>query len=286
MTKTIVLGASGLLGQPLAQHLKAEGHDVLGIARSNSDHSLDLVDQTALVEFLSRHQPELIINCAAMVDLAECEHEPGRSWAINAEAVATLGQWSQQSGARLIQISTDQFFNYGGRAPHSETDLVQLVNRYARQKFAGEAFAATAPNSVVIRTNLVGFRNWSRPTFGEWVVQEIRSQTQLTLFDDVFFSAISAKQLALYVAMLAASKERGIFNIGSSEVFSKKEFIVAVSKGMGIPLNRPLTGTGASLVPRRAGQTGLDVTKFQNSFKVKLPDLSEVVDSFLKGAVN
>src|SRR5690606_5286510 len=58
------------------------------------------------------------------------------------------------AGARLIHISTDYVFGYGGTRPYTEDDMPAPLSVYAASKLAGEhLIAAECPNHCIVRTS-------------------------------------------------------------------------------------------------------------------------------------
>src|SRR3989338_815561 len=166
--KTLLLGSTGLLGPSVAREAYRRSHVLLDAARREASITLDIADNQALRSLLDEENPDLVINCAALVNVELCESDPTLAWHVNARPLAFLAEWSRTTGGRLLHVSTDHYFTEGGAAPHAETAPISLVNEYARTKFAAEAFALTAPNALVLRTSIVGIRGWENPTLAEW----------------------------------------------------------------------------------------------------------------------
>ena len=132
-----------------------------------------------------------------MTDLAACEADPAAAYAVNARAVAILAESCRTHGCRLVQVSTDHYFTGDGAGLHDERSPVRFLNDYARSKFAGEAFALSLPNALVLRTNITGFRGWpDKPTFAEWSFTTITQGMPITLFDDSDTSTMDAHGFA------------------------------------------------------------------------------------------
>ena len=106
----LVLGATGSLGCAVMAELDRRCWSGVGAARSDAEERLDVTNLTSLEALLTRTAPDAVINCAAMVELAACETDPGGAYAVNARPVARLAEWAQATGRPLVQVSTDQFF--------------------------------------------------------------------------------------------------------------------------------------------------------------------------------
>lgn len=65
--KILITGAHGFIGQ-YAVKLLGENHEVIDSARSSATCILDLSDTKSITKALQEHQPEVIINCAGVVE--------------------------------------------------------------------------------------------------------------------------------------------------------------------------------------------------------------------------
>ncbi|QJX47417.1 dTDP-4-dehydrorhamnose reductase [Hymenobacter taeanensis] len=135
MSKIIVFGASGQLGQCLQHVAKEKGiTDIVFLPEEQANILKPEVLQAAFAE----HQPAYCINCAAYtaVDKAEDEVELARQ--INRDGVANLSKLCGEFGTTLIQISTDFVFAGTGNEPLTETDEAEPISVYGLTKLEGE----------------------------------------------------------------------------------------------------------------------------------------------------
>lgn len=272
MTDLLVLGATGMVGQAVVRAARARDVDVVGVARSGGDLKADLLVDDELRRVVSDVRAPLVINCAALVNHTQAEEDPALAYALNARLVGVLAEAARD--ARIVHVSTDQFWTGDGDAKHAEDAPVRLVNEYARSKFAGEAFALTAPDALVVRTNVTGLRgDAGRPTFIEWVFGALEAGEDLKLFDDFYTSTMAAPDLADALLDLIAGDARGLLNVASSEVSHKQRFILAVAAAMGLPEPPHEVASVVGLWPPRAESLGLDVSRAEAVLQRPLPDL-------------
>lgn len=276
----VILGSSGMLGQALIRSAKSKNIEVLGVARSNADIKLDVLNFNKLVIFLRKNKPKVIINCIAITDLIFCENNIESAYLINANFVDRLANICRELDIYLIHISTDHYFIDDGRKKHDETAKVFLVNNYAKTKFAGEQFALSYPNSLVIRTNILGFRNRGTLTFVEWVLSSLRENNEIRVFDDFYTSGIDIYNLSEIILSCIKLPIFGLFNIASSEVYSKAEFIKKLCKIFNYNEVNFISDSVFSIPGlRRAESLGLDINKIESIQSIKMPYLDDVIDS-------
>jgi dTDP-4-dehydrorhamnose reductase len=279
-SKAVVIGSTGLLGQALNVAAVARGVRPVGIARRGADYNVDATDPVRLRQVLDHVRPTLIINAAAQVSLDACEKDRGSAYLINAGIVASLADYCQESAARLCLISTDHYFSGNGPALHDEKYPVLLLNEYARTKFAGESFALSNPNGLVVRTNIVGYRNWpNQPTFVEWAIGELTSQRPMTLFDDFYTSSIDVKSFSNALFDLLENDVSGLFNLAARTSCSKLGFVSLLAERFGLSTSNCRAGSVRSLAGiRRAESLGLDVSYAESVLGYKLPDTAAVIN--------
>lgn len=261
-------------------------HQVVGAARSGADVTLDITDIHALDAALATLNPQGVINCAAMVDLPTCEANPLLAYGVNARPLTVLAAWSQRTARPLVHISTDQMFVLNdGRAAHDEDAPVQLIHEYARSKFAGEAFALTASNALVVRTNMAASQpGRGKTSIAAWALDVFARRAPLTLFTDYYCSTIDADALAEAVLELVDVGVRGRINVAAREVFSKAEFLRALAAAAGVDLDWADEGSAEGLSPRRAVHVGLDVARAEAALGRRLPSLAQVASTLVRAA--
>lgn len=151
--KTIITGASGLLGREIYRIFKNAGHKPTGTAFSRSTNELqklDLTDFDAVTNFIKEFQPELVIHSAAERKPDVCSEHPDSATELNVAATKNLAELSNRYGFQLIYISTDYVFD-GTSAPYSIEATTNPLNFYGKTKLAGEECVLKYPNNISLR---------------------------------------------------------------------------------------------------------------------------------------
>ncbi|WP_333667291.1 SDR family oxidoreductase [Parvibaculum sp.] len=279
--KLLLLGSTGLLGRAVAEEARLRGHALREAARRNAEITLDIADEQALREVLAAENPDMVFNCAALTDIEACERNPLDAWSTNARPLAFLAAWARESGGKLIHVSTDQYFTEGGREAHDEMTPVSLVNEYARTKFAGEAFALTAANALVLRTSIVGIRGSEKQTLAEWAIDVALNDRPAQLFADAWSSSIDVGSFARAAFDMAEAEMSGLYNLAAGEVYTKEDFVREIARQLERKLTAATSGSVRGLATTRAHCLGLDVTRAETLLGRRLPELPEVVASVL-----
>ena len=147
--KILITGGKGMLGRTLQKEL-AE-HEI--VVADLPDW--DITDDTGFVAKVGEVKPDLIIHCAAMTKVDDCEAKRDLAFKLNEEGSRNVALAAKACGARLFAISTDYVFS--GEPPRepwawSETDIPRPRTVYGASKFAGEQMIQMIlPEAVIIR---------------------------------------------------------------------------------------------------------------------------------------
>ncbi len=120
MRKVVITGSNGLLGQTLVNLLleDKENYEVIGFSQGKNRSerfdfqyvSIDITNKVLLHKKLANHNPNVIINTAAMTNVDACEDDKENCDALNVNAVRYLKEYSEENNTHLIHISSD--FNF------------------------------------------------------------------------------------------------------------------------------------------------------------------------------
>lgn len=146
----LVTGAGGMLARDLLARLADDGTPAADLDRA----ALDITEPGAVRDALAVHQPAVVVNCAAWTAVDDAEAEEDRALAVNGTGPRVLAEACRESGAVLLQISTDYVFAGDGVLPYAEDAPVAPRSAYGRTKLAGEqAVLSVLPErGYVVRT--------------------------------------------------------------------------------------------------------------------------------------
>ncbi|HPB71395.1 MAG TPA: dTDP-4-dehydrorhamnose reductase [Phycicoccus sp.] len=143
----LVAGAHGMLGQDLCAVLEAAGHEVTPADLPG----LNILAPEQCREQVAGH--DIVANCAAYTAVDAAEAQEGTAFAVNAVGAANLARAAADTGAAMVQISTDYVFAGDATTPYAEDAPLAPVSAYGRTKAAGEwAVRSLCPRSWVVRT--------------------------------------------------------------------------------------------------------------------------------------
>jgi dTDP-4-dehydrorhamnose reductase len=241
--RILITGANGLLGQALVRHLgQDQEYDVLATARDDAPRfdggsggytPLDVTQPDAVENVFADFAPNVVINCAAMSDVAECDENRNEAWAVNARAVKRLAKHCRETRARLVQVSSDFVFN-GKRGPYDEDARPDPVNYYGRTKLAGENAVREAGRSnwAIVRTVLLygTGQHLGRSNVVLWMIDELSKGNQLHIVDDQYRTPTHVDDLASGIERLIDREKTGIYHISGRELVSIYELACMVAE--------------------------------------------------------
>ena len=147
--KILITGGKGMLGRTLQKELAEHELVVADLPE------WDITDGDAFLAKTLEAAPDLVIHCAAMTKVDDCEAKRDLAFRLNEDGSRNVAVACKSCGARLIAISTDYVFS--GEPPHepwawSETDIPRPRTVYGASKFAGEQMIQMIlPEAVIVR---------------------------------------------------------------------------------------------------------------------------------------
>ena len=265
MLKIWIVGAAGQLGMAINQVL-----DPLEVEIFNTDQEeLDITHTDEVLNFGEINRPDVIINCAGVVDVELCEANPELAYRVNALGARNLSIVARKVGAKIVQLSTDDVFDGLSKVPYSEFDDTNPKTVYGRSKRAGENYVKEFTHKhFVVRSNWVyGEGN----NFVNNVLAAAKEGRELPVASDQFGSPTSAKDLARLILHLIKTNEYGTYHVTCQGVCSRYEFAQEILKLAGME-------TGLRSVPTAESQLSSERPAYAvlDNFILRIIDLYQM----------
>jgi dTDP-4-dehydrorhamnose reductase len=213
VTRWLITGAGGMLGRDLVSALNQADHDVTGLAHRD----LDVTDESAVHTALRQHRPDIVVNCAAWTRVDDAEKHEEEALAVNGHGASHVAAACADSGARLVQISSDYVFGGDTQRPYSERDAARPRTAYGRTKLAGEqaALRQLPGTGYVVRTAwLYGAHG---PNFVRTIMRLERERPSIDVVDDQLGQPTWTVDLAHGIIALERSQAAaGVYHASSS----------------------------------------------------------------------
>jgi dTDP-4-dehydrorhamnose reductase len=145
--RILITGGKGMLGRTLLRHWEKEHTCFIADLPE-----ADLTNEQTLETLFATTQPEVVVHCAAMTQVDQCELNPNRAFLLNETLTANVARATNACGARLIAISTDYVFSGDHTSERNETDPTNPLTVYGASKLAAEKAVRThCPNHIIAR---------------------------------------------------------------------------------------------------------------------------------------
>ncbi|XP_072256915.1 methionine adenosyltransferase 2 subunit beta isoform X2 [Pyxicephalus adspersus] len=261
--RALITGATGLLGRAVYREFKDNNWHVVGCGYSRARprfEYLNLLDTSAVKEFVCEFKPHVIVHCAAERRPDIVENHPDSATRLNVEASANLAKEAAAAGAFLIYISSDYVFD-GSNPPYREDSVPNPLNLYGKTKLEGERVVLqNCDNAAVLRVPVL---------YGD--VEKLEESAVTILFDKVQFSNKSAnmdhwqQRFPTYVKDVAnvcfqlsekkmqeSSLIKGIYHWSGNEQMTKYEIACAMADAFNLPSShlRQITDEPVGATPR------------------------------------
>ncbi|MFC1856959.1 SDR family oxidoreductase [Thermodesulfobacteriota bacterium] len=287
--KLLITGVSGMLGSNLAYYFR-DKYRVLGTYNSHPVKipgveigPCNMTVPKNIKPILTQWRPDIIIHCAGMTNVDECEKDKEAAKEINVLATRHLVGQIIHKETKLVYISSDSVYD-GVSGNHSEDDVIAPLNYYGLSKYEGEQESLKRENTLVLRTNIFGWNIQEKQSLGEWVLDNLKAGNRIQGFTDAYFSTMYTMEVARVIDCALQVNLTGLYNCGSCDSCSKCEFAFKIAERFGFDQARikSISIDDFKFVAHRGKRLTMDVSKIQNDLEISIPTICQSIDGFFK----
>lgn len=297
MSRVLITGAGGFIGQHLSLALLKSGWTVRGMGRSTQPSLLNdvewmtgnILDQSFVERALDG--VEAVVHLACLT-LGQSASDPLNASRMNTEGTLKVLEAVRKTGVqRFVFASTSQV--YGGRAslPNREADLPHPDSAYAASKYSAEVWCEAyrrmfALPIVILRLfNVYGLSadGTPRPTVETIFLRQVKEEIQPVITGSPQsgrdFIHIDDVTRAIEMALSGADWE-GPLNIGTGVMTTLMELMHLAAKMYGKPLEPTIMETDEPMYCLCADQTlAARLLSFQTKIKLEngLDDIAAAI---------
>ncbi len=274
----LITGSYGQLGKAVLAEAQTRGFS----AEGRDVDTIDITDRDAVMSWITKARPRIVVNCAAYTAVDDCEQHEDEARRVNATAVAHLADACNTSGSKLIQISTDYVFDGTASTPYREDDPVAPASAYGRTKLLGEQAARGADDHLIVRTA------WLYGLGGRHFVGAIERQIeagnrQLRVVADQFGSPTFCDDLAAAILDLTAVGATGTVHAVNSGITSWHGFATEIVRLLEARVEVVPVATDEFPRPaRRPAYSGLDTSRIEALIGRRLPDWQDALTRYFE----
>ena len=218
MKKIWITGAEGHIGTALLDLLEGVEYQLL----PTDIEEVDITKIDEVTQFVHVNRPDVVINCAGMTDVQECENNVDEAYRVNAIGVRNVALAANEVNAKVIEISTDDVFDKESRVPYNEFDNVHPRTIYGKSKEAGEKILTQLLNRfVIIRSSWIyGIGR----DFVDEVLRNVGQGKTMEVPNNQYAAPTSAKELAKVIRYFIDNEEYGLYHVVCPGSCSRYEF--------------------------------------------------------------
>jgi dTDP-4-dehydrorhamnose reductase len=193
--KILLTGGSGTLGNAIIQ---------CGLFKKiyyPSSKQLNILNYKELKKFIYKNKISLIIHCAAMARIKECEKNISKAIDVNIRGTLNIVKSINKKKIKLIYISTDAVYP-SIKGNYSESDPIKPYNVYGWTKVAGEFLVKILDKYLIIRTR---FFNKDK------ILYKYSA-------NNIYSSSMEVNKLVLIIYKLIKKKISGTINVGEKKI--------------------------------------------------------------------
>ena len=276
--KIVVLGCNGQVGYTLSHDFDTI-HNIYPLSKEIAD----VTDREQLRDVCKLINPDIIINCAAIVDLKRANDEPGLATKVNSLGAMNVSHIAVELNARLIHFSTDYVFDGFKNRTYTEEDATNPINIYGQSKQWGEKLIQNnMENYIILRTSWVyGGRMGSN--FYTRLMNNYEKGNTIKVVSDEISSPTYVETIAECVEKVIMNDDaKGIYHICDRGYTSRYEYAKKVFSLLNKPVEViPCKSEEMNGIITRPLYTPLDTNKFENDFNYTFKSWEERLEEFV-----
>lgn len=219
MIKIWIVGSGSQVGTAINEVIDPMEAEILNTDKDE----LDITDTDTVLSFGEINRPDVIINCAAITDVEECEKNPEAAFKVNALGARNLCIVARKINAKMVQLSTDDVFDGTSSKPYTEFDTTNPSTVYGLSKRAGENYVKEFTHKhFIIRSTWVYAKTGKN--FVNYILNKAEHGEDIVVQREQYGSPTSAMDLARLVLHLIRTNEYGTYHATCSGVCSRLEF--------------------------------------------------------------
>ena len=293
--KILLTGKDGQVGFALQKKLASVG-EVIATDRNE----LNLENSYAIITFIEKIKPDIIINAAAYTNVDKAESEIELAHKLNTEAPQVLAEKASQLDIPIIHFSTDYVFDGLKNEPYVETDQTNPQSVYGQTKWEGEEAVRKHKKHIILRTGWV-FSSHGQ-NFLKTILKLIQEKSSLNIVSDQRGAPTSVDALAEVTYNIVKTilnkpsfKDFGTYHValeGETNWYQYACFLTDEAIRLGLKTTMTsqdiqlISSDAYSAAAKRPMNSRLDTTKIKKTFMLELFSWEEEVAAVIKIALS
>lgn len=279
MTKILVTGSNGMLGQMLDEVL-SENHKLT----LTDKHNMDITDKDSVNKIISETDPDFVIHAAAFTAVDDAEDQRELCTEINVEGTRNVATAAANNNAGVIYISTDYVFDGKKESPYTEKDPTDPLSHYGKTKLEGEAIVGQlCKDHYILRVAWLFGENKQNKNFVETMIK-LAEKGPVKVINDQVGSPTYTKDLAEIIKKIIEEKpDKGIYHFSGKGKATRFKFAQEIYKQANVKADLESIATKDFFAKaERPAYSYLDKSKIERDLKIKARPWQEMLRDYLQ----
>ena len=291
--KILITGGTGLLGKGM-EETAPKGWSIVSLHQrqykvddANAEHViLDIREKKLVDDLFSKHKFDAVIHAAGIASVDYVEKHYAESLESNLVGTLNVTSAARRAGVHLVYVSTNAVFD-GRKAPYSETDAPNPVNKYGQIKLQCEKLVSETLSDYAIMRPILMY-GWNhpvtRPNTVTWIYEKLQRGEVVEMVDDVTENPLYNLQCGDALWAMVGKRSTGIFHVAGKDHCNRYEFALKVAKTFELDaaLIKRVDSSRFPDIAKRPPNTTLSVKRMEKELNVRAVRLEEGLASMKK----
>ena len=278
--RILVTGASGQLGQEFKNNVSNSDHEFY----FTDENELDITKRRKILEYVTIHKIDLIINCAAYTNVNQSETNKKQAIKVNVDGVRNLVELCEEKKLKMIHFSTDYVYNSDNLNPVNEDSKINPINYYGISKREGERIIEkSSSDSIIIRTS------WLYSMYGnnfvKTMIKKGENSDKVYVINDQFGCPTYSKDLVDCTLNIIASNKLNkhkVYNFSNEGFTNWYEFTKKIFELKKITCDIiPVDSNSYKATATRPKFSVTDKSRIKDIFNILIRSWDEALEEFI-----
>ena len=274
--KILVTGSQGLLGSSIVSN-NSYGFNFISTTLNPSNRhlfKLDIRNGMDVKFFLEKHEPDVIINCAAYTDVDSSIENKMKCHDVNVNGLLNLLKYSNKR-TKLVHISTDYVFD-GCSSENYEESITRPINYYGKTKLESENVLKGASRKFIIFRPNVLYSEFGY-NFFTFIYNSLKKKKSINIVTDQSSNPVYVPFFSNVILDSILMDLEGVYHYGSSISLSRYDFALKIADFFNFDNNLiiPISSENLNQKERRPINTTLDCSKIQKALDIEIYSIND-----------
>jgi len=278
--RILVTGASGQLGQEFKNNVSNSDHEFY----FSDENELDITKRRKILEYVTIHKIDSIINCAAYTNVNQSETNKKQAIKVNVDGVRNLVEVCEEKKLKMIHFSTDYVYNSDNLNPINEDSKINPINYYGISKREGERIIEkSSSDSIIIRTSWLYSMHGNN--FVKTMIKKGENSDKVYVINDQFGCPTYSKDLVDCTLNIVASNKfnkHKVYNFSNEGFTNWYEFTKKIFELKKITCDIiPVDSNSYKTTATRPKFSVTDKSRIKDIFNITIRSWDEALEEFI-----